>query len=326
MKPGDLESMCVPREISRHNVGLFATRNIRKGDLIFTESPFLDGYLDIMMSYMQRQNPTGGRDPKVDEECRAIQHEIQLAVASKSAGEAQVHSQESLSRLMDRLSVVFISERFRECSLSQQELWMSLHDQHQVIPTAYASPVGIFDLVGEQGRWNGKIGVAKSSRQGGRYFEVEVENEVGQVETLLVSRENLKTPAGILRSNSFEDGGLFQLRCRINHSCRPNTHALLAADAALEIPGVVARDPREIVVVAARDIREGEELTNSYFNFSPGQSAAARRDILSSNFGFECWCQLCTANEALPGSVQASCESRAPYGRESLDEVTSTAR
>ena len=317
------EPVYAMREIDRRNVGLFAARDISKGDLIFTEAPFLNGYVDIMMSYMLRESPTGGRDPAIDDECRVIKQEIQLAVSSQNADEEQGQSRDARTRLMDRLSEIFISERFRECSSTQKQQWMSLHDQHQLIPADYASPVGLFDLAGEQSRWNGTIGIAKSSRQteSGRCFEVEVDDGAGQQETLILGRENLKTPAGILRSNSFEDGGLFQVRCRINHSCRPNPLALLTADAC--IPGLVARHPEEIVVIATRDIREGEELTNSYFNFSPGDSTAFRREVLSKNYGFECQCHVCLANETLQGHQKASSAS-APLlcGREDREETT----
>ena len=315
------EPLYAMREIGRHNVGLFAARDISKGDLIFTEAPFLNGYVDIMMSYMLRESPTGGRDKAIDDECRVIKQEIQLAVSSQNADEEQGQSRDTRTRLMDRLSEIFISERFRECSCAQKQRWMSLHDQHQLIPADCASPVGLFDLAGEQSRWNGTIGIAKSSRQSVRCFEVEVDDGAGHHETLMVGRENLKTPAGILRSNSFEDGGLFQVRCRINHSCRPNTLALLTADAC--IPGLVARHPEEIAVIATCDIREGEELTNSYFNFSPGDSTAKRREILSKNYGFECRCQVCLANETLQGHQKASSKS-APQlcGRGDREETT----
>lgn len=42
--------------------------------------------------------------------------------------------------------------------------------------------------------------------------------------TVLLPASVLKTPAGIFRTNFFA-GGLFELRCRMNHVCRPNTRS-----------------------------------------------------------------------------------------------------
>jgi hypothetical protein len=299
------DALFAKREIDHRNVGLVATQRIPSGAVVFTEAPFVPSYVEIMMTFWARECPTG--DHALDSECRAIKDEIAAASARKDVGsgagggEQQPHPVQ-VARLMDRLSEIFIIETFRGLTTRKQELWMSLHDQHQgQVPTDRASPVGIVGHTDERGRsWCGRIGVANRLSDDGRCFEVEVKGgEGGDAETLLVPRDCLKTPAGILRSNSFEDGGLFEVRCRLNHSCSPNTLALPLCEADI-IPGLVAKDEQEIAIVAVRDIREGEELTNSYYNFSPGESTAARRKILMDKYGFHCQCQLCCDGEALP--------------------------
>merc|ERR1712039_690813 len=99
--------------------------------------------------------------------------------------------------------------------------------------------------------------------------------------------ENLKTPGGIMRTNSFafETGGteiLFEHLSRINHSCMPNV--------------VKQRYRRkgefvEFVVTATRDILAGEELFIDYG--VPDGPVERRRAWLTMKYNFTCHCPAC---------------------------------
>ncbi|VUC20716.1 unnamed protein product [Clonostachys rosea] len=77
--------------------------------------------------------------------------------------------------------------------------------------------------------------------------------------------------------------GLFEIACRINHSCRPNTHS--------------SWDPvkETIEIYATKNILQGEEITSTYI----GNLAryALRRVCLKHIFKFTCRCWLCTLPE-----------------------------
>jgi hypothetical protein len=99
---------------------------------------------------------------------------------------------------------------------------------------------------------------------------------------------------GILKTNSLpvtmldeegiekRAGGLFEMVCRINHSCVPNAVARWE----------LGRGERgEMRVVAKREIGEGEEITISY---------GVETRELKEKFGFDCDCMKC--NLVLPGN------------------------
>lgn len=67
-----------------------------------------------------------------------------------------------------------------------------------------------------------------------------------------------------------------------NHDCLPNT-------------GVTLAENGKVTVTALRDVKEGEELTISYVD--PTQPFEARRQTLSSHYGFECRCARCVTEQ-----------------------------
>ncbi|KAK3295620.1 uncharacterized protein B0H64DRAFT_322698 [Chaetomium fimeti] len=85
---------------------------------------------------------------------------------------------------------------------------------------------------------------------------------------------------------------LFPAIARMNHDCRPSAEYRYT-------PPHLAQ-----VVVAARDILPGEELTLSYIN--PLMVRARRVGRLKKNWGFECGCALC----ALEGARRRAADGR----------------
>merc|ERR1712118_477590 len=90
---------------------------------------------------------------------------------------------------------------------------------------------------------------------------------------------------------------------RVNHSCAPNAR------------GYWDNDMHRELLVASRDIYPGEELHISYIP-AYNWPHARRREYLSSAFGFDCCCSLCSLHPALRAS---SDDRRALIGR--LDEA-----
>jgi SET and MYND domain-containing protein len=91
-------------------------------------------------------------------------------------------------------------------------------------------------------------------------------------------RVNHKTPGGIWRSNAYSEPieGLYETRCRMNHSCDPNT---------------VAHGLNDAIIRATRTIMPGEEITCSYLEEDlPLQE---RQTELRWKYGFDCRCSKC---------------------------------
>ena len=76
-----------------------------------------------------------------------------------------------------------------------------------------------------------------------------------------------------------EGTALYSAACRANHACAPS------CDVVYEDGG-----PLRVALVAARDIREGEELTISYVDSD--QDAVDRR-AATADYGFLCECPRC---------------------------------
>jgi hypothetical protein len=79
------------------------------------------------------------------------------------------------------------------------------------------------------------------------------------------------------------DSGLFPTFCRMNHSCAPNTSWGYDAGSAM------------MQVYASRDIKQGEEITDSYTELARPH---ARRAKELANWGFRCECFVCEGPEA----------------------------
>ncbi|KAK3494901.1 uncharacterized protein B0T23DRAFT_377733 [Neurospora hispaniola] len=73
---------------------------------------------------------------------------------------------------------------------------------------------------------------------------------------------------------------------RLNHDCRPNADYRFDWNSNKGGPGLVQ------VITAVKDILPGEEITISYI--SPLRSRKARQKLLSTAWGFECSCELCS--------------------------------
>jgi hypothetical protein len=77
--------------------------------------------------------------------------------------------------------------------------------------------------------------------------------------------------------------GLFEIACRINHSCLPNTHSSWDSEKGT------------IEIYATQSIPQGEEITSTYIGNLGGY--APRQQCLSYIFKFTCRCRLCTLPE-----------------------------
>jgi hypothetical protein len=96
-----------------------------------------------------------------------------------------------------------------------------------------------------------------------------------------------KTALGIFKTNALplglttEDGAIFPLCSRINHSCCPNVNHSWNPTTKRES------------IYAIRHIKEGEEIFTTY-NASFYQTRDERRVTLQTSFNFFCECSLCT--------------------------------
>ena len=96
-------------------------------------------------------------------------------------------------------------------------------------------------------------------------------------------------------SADMEEAAVFETICRINHSCLPSCHH--------EWNPSIGADGME-TVHALRAIAQDEELSISYL-MPAGRLRAERQQLLSSRFGFECRCPLCS----LDGEARARSDS-----------------
>ena len=101
-----------------------------------------------------------------------------------------------------------------------------------------------------------------------------------------VSLPGSKTVFGILKTNGFGIQGylaLFPTIARINHSCLPNAHHY-------PLPGC------RLAVRLTEKVAKNSEITISYMDplhRKSFNSSSNRRQILMSEFGFQCDCQAC---------------------------------
>ncbi|KAL8286179.1 hypothetical protein RQP46_004667 [Phenoliferia psychrophenolica] len=118
--------------------------------------------------------------------------------------------------------------------------------------------------------------------------------------------------AGIIKSNALpheggqsSEGGIYEVGCRLNHSCRPSTNHHFDAGRQLE------------VFVATRNVDEGEELTD-YYTFLLNPAKARQADLLE-RFGFTCSCEVCS----LPPSALADSDKRRASISATIDAIPS---
>lgn len=70
----------------------------------------------------------------------------------------------------------------------------------------------------------------------------------------------------------------------INHACSPNASVILYSQ-------------RQLVIRAARDIEEGDEVTITYAGPAAAAPIQVRRDYLRKGFGFTCQCHCCLTEQ-----------------------------
>lgn len=275
------------RQIDVDNVGLFARRRFAAGEVVFKEEPF---YVFDKMQMMM--DPTGGvADPADRDELQTLLEQMFVFANTHGHKQGMAKFPPEAQAVMDRLIEIKTADEFRRCSKNVQEKWMALHDAHHLIPEGrdfvVVAATGLTSEAGQ--RLNGRIGRVVGGRGElsadgiTRRWPAEFVFQDGQRETKKLKAQNLKTPGGVFRSNAFDEG-LFEYRCRMNHSCSPN----VVADE------IVVRGRKRMQIVAVRDIAVGDEVTCCYIE-REGLNTAQRRELLQGKYNFLCQCQRCGA-------------------------------
>ena len=276
-----------------NNVGLFALEDIPKDTIISREIPFYSFSLKNLMHYMSNKNPTG--NPDLDAEIRELQIQIQIA-NKKYHGTSSSFDQEYPSDariLLDRMVAIITENNFELESRDVQEKWLRLCDAHQEVRRD--TTVGIFGLSSEKGKtFNGEIGHCRGFDTHTKRYIVECnKSSTKNCNKMLLKKQNLKTVSGVFRSNSFQEG-LFENRCRMNHSCLPNTVSCTVSEYnKLFGKNLVPEHPNECATVAQENIKAGDELTFSYLFVGAGKGVKDRREELREKYKFECQCKTC---------------------------------
>lgn len=133
---------------------------------------------------------------------------------------------------------------------------------------------------------------------------------LSQFYSLHNAHPDLPTLFGIVRTNGLplddeDNGAIFELGCRFNHSCAPNVHHDWDAK-------------REAIFFhATRAVRKDEELTIFYVR--PLDSSVERQFKLRSTIGFSCTCEVCAsadvaASDKRRESIKATTETLPSLG------------
>ena len=275
------------------NVGLFALEDISKDTIIIREAPFYSFGMENIRHYMMNDNPTG--NPILDAEIRELQTKIGVANKKYKQRDSSFNERyPSEARiLLDRMAAIISEKDFESKSKDVQEKWLALHDAHQDVRKD--TLIGIFGLTSEKGMlFNGKIAYCRGFDNSKERYIVEC---TPNPEKVLLKKENLKTVSGVFRSNSYMEG-LFETRCRMNHSCKPNTETLSVPQYnELHGKALIANQPNECITIAKEDIKAGQELTAYYITIGAGKNVNIRREELREKYRFECQCESCCNEE-----------------------------
>ena len=276
-----------------NNVGLFALENIPKNSIVFREVPFYSFSVETMMYYLTNENPT--ENSALNTEIRELQ--LRIAIAHKKYnGEGFSFGEKyppEARKYLDRMASIVAERGFQSESKEVKEKWLALHDAHKDI--RINTPVGIFGLNSEKGlSFNGKIGYCRGFNKSKKRYIIEcMKSKSSKVEKILLKIENLKTVSGVFRSNSFQEG-LFEKRCRLNHSCNANTKTCSVQEYNQFLgETLIPSHPNEVITIAKRDIDVEEELTGCYVSYPKRKPVNIRREELSVKYNFKCQCETC---------------------------------
>ena len=141
------------------------------------------------------------------------------------------------------------------------------------------------------------------------HVALEVAAEIGKNHNEI---KNLQKLLLVWACNSFQGGRIYSQTSRINHSCAPNAVIQTSTTQA-------GSDEDTQHVVAAIDIRKGDEITISYLGLLLYADTVTRRSILKTTKYFECHCQRCSTTEDPATSLPCpTCHPRTPQN--SLEE------
>ncbi|RUS21524.1 hypothetical protein BC938DRAFT_475395 [Jimgerdemannia flammicorona] len=89
-----------------------------------------------------------------------------------------------------------------------------------------------------------------------------------------------------------QNGGLYRLQSHLNHACSPTV--------SIEHP--VAGSSYRLAVRVIRDVKKGEQVCETYVN--PSWNKETRKNFVSTNYMFECACERCERDEGLTEEVK----------------------
>lgn len=129
---------------------------------------------------------------------------------------------------------------------------------------------------------------------------------------LETDKESIMKIMLIWACNAFEGGCLYEKSCRINHSCDPNTYLLVPTSSS---------DENMHTLKAMGDIKAGEELFISYLGVFVWTDRNMRQNILKTNKHFVCKCSRCTKSDDIAASIPCPyCHTREGLGKKYLPE------
>lgn len=126
-----------------------------------------------------------------------------------------------------------------------------------------------------------------------------------------LSFDKFMTMMGTYNINNL-DSCIYLTQSHLNHNCDPNT----------SVETSLTNRAEGLKVIAARDIRAGEELTTTYVN--PAHTVQQRQRELRVNWGFLCNCQKCRSD--LQAQHRRKSSSGTPKDKASIREMLKTAQ
>lgn len=252
--------------VSPGQVGCFATRAICRDETVLEEAHLMGGCLNDMMPDRRGRLLNAKQMSKMEVIDRILRA---VGPASERAKPAQ-----------DRIMEIWVEAKVDGMADEERRLFWNLSDVNRnVSKVSEGATVQIDGLLSKSSlALNGKFATL-GKRTCEERWEVTV-HDGDRPKNISVASSNLKTSVGIVTTNTFRgdlSAGIEMCvlndTSRFNHACEPNLRNNVLADGSF----------RHQCVVNA-DIDLGAELTVSY---------SKNRDLLKSQWGFDCRCRSC---------------------------------
>uniref|UniRef100_A0AAY4DHY0 Protein-lysine N-trimethyltransferase SMYD5 n=1 Tax=Denticeps clupeoides TaxID=299321 RepID=A0AAY4DHY0_9TELE len=348
----DMFSLCVDPLKVRQNVevrfidnvkgkGIFAKRDIRKGESIFTERPLISAQflwnalykykaceycmrsLETAEENAQRLSGKPGLSLPRPELCR-VRPDLQQACPQcqvmycsaecRQAALDQYHralclggSHEDPDHPVNKLQEAWRCINYGQLALLRGLFTTALYDEHLVrwfTPEGFCS---LFSLVGTNGQG---IGTSSLSQWVHACDALELPDQQREQLDAFIDQlyKDIEKETGDFLN--CEGSGLFLLQSSCNHSCVPNGEASFPDNYFL------------LHLTALSDVRAGEEICISYLDCCQrDRSRHSRHKILRENYLFVCSCSKCTSQADEPDVTSDEEEDGEAEG-ETEDEMT----